>query len=66
MIVSPRPLDRVPILLTAFALLLGLAPLQAQTVGMARVKGGTYIPLYGVDSTAVDVVSFEMDVRGSN
>jgi len=55
-------MDRLPFLITAFALLLGLVPLHAQTTGMARVKGGTYIPLYGVDSTAVDVVSFEMDV----
>ncbi|WP_394334935.1 formylglycine-generating enzyme family protein [Arenibacter amylolyticus] len=35
---------------------------SAQRNDMAEVKGGTYIPLYGVDSTTVDVQSFKMDV----
>ncbi len=35
--------------------------LQAQTQEMAAVKGGVYIPLYGVDSTAVKVTDFYMD-----
>ena len=35
---------------------------HAQSAQMARVKGGTYTPLYGVDSTLVAVESFEMDV----
>ncbi len=29
---------------------------------MAKIKGGTYIPLYGVDSTAVTIDDFSMDV----
>lgn len=35
--------------------------IQAQE-GMAQIKGGTYIPLYGVDSTAVTIADFSMDV----
>ncbi|WP_062061454.1 formylglycine-generating enzyme family protein [Aquimarina longa] len=35
----------------------------AQTQGMVTVKGGVYIPLYGVDSTAVKINSFLMDVH---
>lgn len=34
----------------------------AQEENMAVVKGGTYIPLYGTDSTAVTIVDFSMDV----
>tara|TARA_R110000764_G_scaffold33631_2_gene75317 strand:- start:3398 stop:4192 length:795 start_codon:yes stop_codon:yes gene_type:complete len=34
----------------------------AQSKNMVTVKGGTYIPLYGVDSTAVTVEDFIMDV----
>ncbi|MEQ9580754.1 MAG: formylglycine-generating enzyme family protein, partial [Arenibacter sp.] len=34
----------------------------AQSEQMVTVKGGTYIPLYGVDSTAVTVDEFTMDV----
>lgn len=34
----------------------------AQSEQMVSVKGGTYIPLYGVDSTAVTVDEFTMDV----
>lgn len=30
--------------------------------GMVHIKGGTYIPLYGVDSTAVTIDDFLMDV----
>lgn len=33
----------------------------AQVEGMATVKGGTYIPLYGTDSTAVTIKNFMMD-----
>ncbi|WP_339840946.1 formylglycine-generating enzyme family protein [uncultured Maribacter sp.] len=29
---------------------------------MVQIKGGTYIPLYGVDSTAVTIADFSMDV----
>ena len=35
---------------------------MAQSEGMATVKGGTYLPLYGVDSTPVTVKDFMMDV----
>ncbi|APQ17782.1 formylglycine-generating enzyme family protein [Maribacter hydrothermalis] len=31
-------------------------------VDMVQIKGGTYIPLYGVDSTAVTIDDFSMDV----
>lgn len=34
----------------------------AQSKDMATVKGGVYIPLYGVDSTAVTVNDFQMDI----
>jgi len=34
----------------------------AQSENMVLIKGGVYIPLYGVDSTAVTVDSFLMDV----
>ncbi len=34
----------------------------AQSENMVAVKGGTYTPLYGVDSTAVTVDEFTMDV----
>jgi len=34
----------------------------AQEENMVVVKGGTYIPLYGTDSTAVTIVDFFMDV----
>lgn len=34
----------------------------AQNKGMVMVKGGVYIPLYGVDSTAIQVDSFLMDI----
>lgn len=34
----------------------------AQEENMVAVKGGTYIPLYGTDSTAVTIVDFFMDV----
>ncbi len=35
---------------------------SAQPVNMVSIKGGVYIPLYGVDSTAVSVNSFHMDI----
>ncbi|WP_026814563.1 formylglycine-generating enzyme family protein [Arenibacter certesii] len=35
---------------------------SAQQNAMAGVKGGTYIPLYGIDSSTVTVTSFKMDV----
>ena len=34
----------------------------AQTEQMVTVKGGTYIPLYGVDSSSITVGAFKMDV----
>lgn len=34
----------------------------AQSEGMAFIKGSRYIPLYGRDSTVVEVKDFEMDV----
>lgn len=46
----------------ALALCCCTGMLQAQTAGMAIVKGGSFVPLYGVDSTTVDVASFEMDI----
>lgn len=49
-------------LIFIFASIFGLVALQAQTAGMATVRGGTYVPLYGVDSTAVTLGSFEMDI----
>jgi formylglycine-generating enzyme required for sulfatase activity len=53
-----------PFFKIALALVCSLFTLQAhaQSAEMAMVKGGTYIPLYGVDSTAVTVTSFWMDV----
>ncbi|MDO7171095.1 formylglycine-generating enzyme family protein [Mariniflexile sp. AS56] len=49
----------------AFILLLTLIiqPLLfAQTKGMVSIKGSRYIPLYGRDSSVVEVKNFEMDV----
>lgn len=34
----------------------------AQTENMVAVKGGTYIPLYGTDSTSVTIADFSIDV----
>ena len=34
----------------------------SQTVEMAKIKGGEYVPLYGTDSTLVKVASIQMDV----
>lgn len=47
-----------------FAICIGytLNSVIAQTENMVTVKGGVYIPLYGVDSTAVKVNDFLMDV----
>lgn len=47
-----------------FAICIGYAlnSVIAQTENMVTVKGGVYIPLYGVDSTAVKVDDFLMDV----
>ncbi len=39
-----------------------LCSVQAQKNTMVTVKGGVYIPLYGVDSTAVKVNDFLMDI----
>ena len=36
--------------------------IYAQTRDMALVKGGRYLPLYGRDSTVVEVGDFEMDI----
>src|SRR5690606_15964365 len=52
-----------PFLKMLFVLALGLGVLQAQTPGMATVKGGSFLPLYGVDSLLVRVPSFEMDIH---
>ena len=53
-----------PFLKITLALVCGITMLHshAQSAGMATVKGGTYIPLYGVDATAVTITSFEMDI----
>lgn len=49
----------------AFKLLIAFLVLQpllfAQSKGMVSVKGSRYIPLYGRDSTVVEVSDFEMD-----
>lgn len=43
--------------------LLMLQPLLfAQSKGMVSIKGSRYIPLYGRDSTVVEVKNFEMDI----
>lgn len=34
----------------------------AQTEGMASIKGSRYIPLYGRDSTLVEVQDFQLDI----
>lgn len=39
----------------------GASVVSAQNSEMAQVKGGTYIPLYGTDSTRVHVKDFLMD-----
>ena len=44
-----------------FLLCLGFLQLQAQNYSMKLIKGGNYIPLYGVDTTEVKVTSFYMD-----
>lgn len=36
--------------------------ISAQTAGMAIIKGARYIPLYGRDSTVVEVADFELDI----
>ena len=36
--------------------------IYGQSEGMARIKGARYIPLYGRDSTVVEVQDFDMDV----
>lgn len=50
----------------AFRLLLALLVFQsflfAQSQGMVSIKGSRYIPLYGRDSTVVEVKDFEIDV----
>src|SRR5690606_12460136 len=51
------------ILKIAFTIALGHGILQSQTPGMATVKGGSFVPLYGVDSLLVTVPSFEMDIH---
>lgn len=52
---------RKHLLSIAFALGFGLLGVHAQDPGMAVVKGGSFVPLYGVDSLLVRVPSFEMD-----
>jgi formylglycine-generating enzyme required for sulfatase activity len=39
-----------------------ISHIGAQTESMTTIKGGTYIPLYGIDSTTVTVNSFLMDI----
>jgi formylglycine-generating enzyme required for sulfatase activity len=50
----------------AFRILLALLVFQtfvfAQSKGMVSIKGNRYIPLYGRDSTVVEVTDFEMDI----
>lgn len=38
-----------------------IAAVNAQSEDMLSIKGGSYIPLYGRDSTVVEVKDFEMD-----
>jgi formylglycine-generating enzyme required for sulfatase activity len=47
------------LLLLCFAF---IAVVNAQSEGMLSINGGRYIPLYGRDSTVVEVKDFEMDV----
>ena len=53
-----------PFLKVAFTLfgIITASSIFAQAEQMVTIKGGTYIPLYGVDSTAVTVDEFTMDV----
>ncbi|HRW43149.1 MAG TPA: formylglycine-generating enzyme family protein [Flavobacteriaceae bacterium] len=44
-----------------FVLLVFQTMLNAQSEGMVIIKGSRYIPLYGRDSTVVEVKDFEMD-----
>ena len=45
-----------------FVLLVFQTVLFAQSEGMVSIQGSRYIPLYGRDSTVVEVKDFEMDV----
>lgn len=45
-----------------FVLLVFQTTLYAQSEGMVYLQGSRYIPLYGRDSTVVEVKDFEMDV----
>lgn len=45
-----------------FVLLVFQTVLYAQSEGMASIQGSRYIPLYGRDSTVVEVKDFEMDI----
>ncbi len=45
-----------------FVLVVFQTTLQAQTKDMAFIEGSRYIPLYGRDSTVVEVKDFEMDI----
>lgn len=53
-----------PFLRTIFIIFFSMAvyTTAAQEENMVVVKGGTYIPLYGTDSTAVTIVDFLIDV----
>ncbi|PKQ44714.1 formylglycine-generating enzyme family protein [Confluentibacter flavum] len=48
--------------LIVFAILVLQPLLFAQSKGMVSIKGSRYIPLYGRDSTVVEVNDFEMDM----
>lgn len=45
-----------------FTLLVFQPLLFAQSKGMVSIKGSRYIPLYGRDSTVVEVNNFEIDI----
>lgn len=45
-----------------FTLLVFQSMLFAQSKGMVTIKGSRYIPLYGRESTVVEVKDFEMDM----
>lgn len=58
-------LPMTPSLKTTFIILLCLSIIsgvKAQTENMVVIKGGVFIPLYGIDSTAVEVNDFLMDI----
>lgn len=55
-----NPLLKIVSLFIIYSTVIGTV--VAQNQGMVMVKGGVYIPLYGIDTTAVKIDSFLMDI----